>query len=609
VKPFRDLPIRRKVAMTIIATSGIALLLTSAAFMLYEWTNFQATALSNLTTLSRLIAQNSTAALRFNDEEDARGTLATLRAEKDIVTAALYDAQGRRVAFYQTTGSPPPAELDAVPSTGYVFSSRRLKVYEPVVHETRRWGTLVVQSSLAAMYWRFLLYGAIVLTILGTSSLVAFALSSRLQQRITDPIQELAETAHAITDQSDYSRRASRYGDDELGALTDAFNRMLDEIKEREQRFLASEERLRVALAAAEMGTWRYYPAKRESIVDENFRRIYGLPAGNGTATAEEVTACIVPEDRERTWAALDQVLQNPDGQYACDYRVRSTDGIRWVRDRGRVMRAVDGRVEYITGALVDITERKHAEEEIQRLNADLEQRVAERTAQLEQSNRELEAFTYSVSHDLRGPLRHMSGYAEIVHDDAASTLSDEARSCLGRISSAATRLTRIVDSLLNLSRVGRQQLVLQRTRLDDLVTAAMRELEAETKNRRVEWQRQRLPIVDCDPSLMHIVFVNLLSNALKYSRPRDVAVIHIGMQVENGETAIVVRDNGVGFDPRFQSKLFGVFERLHSPSAFEGTGIGLATVDRIIRKHGGRIWAKAAVNEGATFYFTLKGM
>jgi PAS domain S-box-containing protein len=607
--PFRDLPIRRKVALAIVATSVIGLLLTSTAFMVYEWTSFRAGALANVTTLGRVIAQNSTAALRFRNEEDAQGTLATLRAETDIITAALYDAQGRLVASYRTGTAVPPAVLTAVPANGHTFSGTRLAVFEPVVQDSRRWGTLLLESSLAAMHQRFLLYGVIVLTILGTSSLVAFALSSRLQQRITDPIQELAETAHAITERGDYSRRASRYGNDELGALTDAFNRMLDEIKEREQRLLASEERLRVALGAAEMGTWRYYPDRRESMVDENFRRIYGLPLGNGVATAEEMTARIVPEDRERTWSALDHALNAPDAQYSCDYRVVSTNGVRWVRDRGRVVRGADGNIDYITGALVDITERKQAEEEIQRLNADLEQRVAERTAQLEQSNRELEAFTYSVSHDLRGPLRHMTGYAEIVHDDPASQLSAEARACLGRISSAATRLSRLVDSLLNLSRVGRQQLVLQRTRLDDLVTAALRELEAETANRRVEWHRQRLPIVDCDPSLMHIVFVNLISNALKYSRPRDPAIIHIGMEVENGETIILVRDNGVGFDPRFQSKLFGVFERLHSGSSFEGTGIGLATVDRIIRKHGGRIWAKSAVNEGATFYFTLKGM
>ena len=610
MRPFRDLPIRRKVALVIVATSAITLLLTSGAFMMYEWTSFRQAALTNLTTLSHIIGENSVAAVRFNNVQDARDTLATLRAERDVVSAALYDAKGIQIAAYDIGKSSPPVRLTSVPAAGHAFSAMDLRVYEPITSESLRFGTLFIHSNLSAVHQRLLLYGLIIVAIFGTSSLVAFALSGRLQERITQPVRELARTARTITEKGDYSRRATRYGNDELGALTDAFNRMLDEIKEREQRLSASEERLRFALGAASMGIWRYYPDRRESAVDETFRQIYGLPEDKQNPSAEELTARIFPEDRERTWPALEQLLTDSAGLYAEDYRVFGLNGgVRWVRDRGRVVRGVDGKVEYITGALVDITERKQAEEEIKRLNADLEQRVAERTAQLEQSNRELEAFTYSVSHDLRGPLRHMSGYAEIVHDDARSQLSDEARACLGRISGAATRLSRLVDSLLDLSRVGRRELVLQRTRLDDLVTSALRELESETKNRRVEWQRQRLPIVDCDASLMHIVFLNLLSNALKYSRPRDVAIIHIGMQVENGETIVLVRDNGVGFDPRFQGKLFGVFERLHSAAAFEGTGIGLATVDRIIRKHGGRIWAKSAVNEGATFYFTLKGM
>ena len=431
MRPFRDLPIRRKVALAIVATSAITLLLTSAAFMAYEWMSFRRAALTSLTTLSHVIAENSVAAVRFNDLEDARETLATLRAEPDVISAALYDAKGIQIAAYSPGKSPPPLTLTSVPAAGHAFSALGLRVYEPITSESHRFGTLFIHSSLSAVHQRLLLYGLIIVAIFGTSSLVAFALSAQLQQRITEPVRELARTARTITEKADYSRRATRYGNDELGALTDAFNRMLDEITEREQRLSASEERLRFALGAASMGTWRYYPDRRESVVDETFRRIYGLPENKANPSAEELTACIFPEDRERTWPALEKLSADTTGHYAADYRVLGSNGtVRWVRYRGQIVRAADGKVEYITGALVDITERKQAEEEVKRLNADLEQRVAERTAQLEQSNRELEAFTYSVSHDLRGPLRHMSGYAEIVHDDPKSQLSDEARAC-----------------------------------------------------------------------------------------------------------------------------------------------------------------------------------
>ncbi len=607
--PFRDLPIRRKVASVVILTSAIALLLTSAAFITYEWSTFRGAALINLTTVGRIVADNSTAALRFRNQEDVQTTLATLRAEPDIVSAAIYDVAGQPVAIY-LNGRPIPPTLDQIPPDLHRFADGHLVVYQPISHDHRSLGTLRIESSLAAMQRRFLLYAGIVVFILLTSSLVAFALSSRLQERITAPVQELARTAQAITAQGDYSRRALRYGNDELGALTDAFNQMLDEIKEREARLTASEERLRVALAAAEMGTWRYNPEKRESFVDDNLRRIFGLPAGNGTAQGEEMLAQIHPEDRAPMRAALDRALQGPEAQYFHEYRVLRPDGsLRWVRDRGRVVRRGDGTVDYMTGALVDITDRKEGEQEIQRLNTGLERRVAERTAELAQANKELEAFTYSVSHDLRGPLRHIAGYAELLLEDNTSQLSADAKSSISRITRAADKLSRLVDSLLNLSRIGRQTVVVQPTKLDDLVDAAWRELESDTRERKIEWQREPLPTVPCDPALMGIVFANLLSNALKYTRPRATTVVTIGTEVEAGRRVVFIRDNGVGFDPRFKSKLFGVFERLHNAADFEGTGVGLASVDRIIRKHGGKIWAEGEIDHGATFYFTLPGM
>jgi PAS domain S-box-containing protein len=606
---FRDLPIRRKVALVVILTSGIVLFLTSAAFMTFEWVTFRSATLTVVSTLGRVIADNSTAALRFRNEAELTQLIATLRADPEIVTAAIYDERGQRLAAYHRLKAP-DGTLGPVPPQGHAFGGGRLAVYLPITHDDRQLGTLLIESSLAGMQRRFLLYGGIVLLILVTSSAVAFVISSRLQERITEPIQELAKTAHAITTGGDYSTRAWRYGNDELGALTDAFNRMLDEIKERDRRLSASEERLRVALASAAMGTWRYYPHRNESIIDENFREIFGLPAGENVASMSVLLECVYPEDRERLQTELRRALQDSDAPYSVEYRVLGRNrAMRWVRDRGRVVRRPDGAINYVTGALVDITERKQAEHEIHRLNADLERRVAQRTAELEQANRELEAFTYSVSHDLRSPLRHMADYAEIVDEDADSRLSEESKTCVARIRHAAARLSGLVDSLLNLSRIGRQPLQLQLTPLDEILGSALREFDGETQQRRIQWQRQPLPVVNCDPKLMHIVFVNLLSNALKYTRPRDVAVIAIGAQTQDGRATVFVRDNGVGYDPRFQHKLFGVFERLHDAARFEGTGVGLATVDRIIRRHGGRIWGQGDVDRGTTFSFTLPGM
>lgn len=281
----------------------------------------------------------------------------------------------------------------------------------------------------------------------------------------------------------------------------------------------------------------------------------------------------------------------------------RERDAPRYVHLVSRLVRGEKQDRPICICAMIDITARKLSENELGRLNADLEQRRFD----LEEINRDLEAFAYSISHDLRGPLRNMAGFAQILMEEYGDRpqAADYAR----RIVAANEKMLRLVEDILRFSRLGRKPLELHPVDLNELADEVIESFAGEIKDRKIEWQRIALPTALCDRGLMRQVFANLISNALKYSRMRAPAVIALGPDLHQGQRAIFVRDNGVGFDMRYRDKLFGVFQRLHPDSAFEGNGVGLAMVARILSRHGGRAWAEGWVNEGATFWFSFKGL
>jgi PAS domain S-box-containing protein len=279
-----------------------------------------------------------------------------------------------------------------------------------------------------------------------------------------------------------------------------------------------------------------------------------------------------------------------------------------WLEANGSPLIDKDGVLRGGVLAFRDITRRKTDELVIRKLNEELEEKIAKRTGQLEASNRELEAFSYSVSHDLRTPLRHIAGFSRILVKEFGPAMPAEAQEHLQRIEDAVSRMGQLIDALLKLAVIRRQPLRLRRNELNPIVDEVVSMLQPECEGRDVEWRIAKLPALECDPILMAQVFQNLLGNAVKYSRHRARAVIEVDSIQQPGKTAVIfVRDNGAGFNLKYAEKLFGVFQRFHTSSEFEGTGVGLATVHRIIQKHGGTIWAEAEPDHGATFYFALQ--
>jgi len=334
---------------------------------------------------------------------------------------------------------------------------------------------------------------------------------------------------------------------------------------------------------------------------------VYGYTPDDFTSGRIAFASIVHPDDIIRVGEEVTQYTREGRTEFSQEYRMLTKSGeIRWIDDRTWIRRGPDGAVTHYQGISIDITERRRAEEEVRKLNADLERRVRERTAQLEAINRELESFSYSVSHDLRAPLRTIDGFCEILLEDYQTKLDDRGKDYLERVRHASQQMARLIDDLLKLSRVIRSEFRYEMVDLSALVRDVAETYRQNNIQHEVDLVIREGVKVWGDVNLLRIAVTNLLDNAWKFTGRIADPRIEFGTAIMDGENVYYIRDNGAGFDMAYADKLFGAFQRLHSTDEFPGTGIGLATVKRIINRHGGRVWAESEMQKGATFYFTL---
>lgn len=618
--------IQQRLRSAVLLPTSIAVALSCIVLVMLQWRVSREENQRRLQLLAEIVAENSASALAFANADDAAGVLRSLHKEPAVKDAVLFDRAGRPFARYRAPDAVLPPPLAPLAS-GMHTQQGRLVVVQPVRERERDYGVLLMRWDLRPFYAEMWTYSVAAIGVLAAALTAAVLVSHVLRRKIARPILALAETAARIAQQKNYGLRAEEPDTAELAKLGEAFNAMLEQTQN-VQRQLANEieatrraeQQLRLVMDATP-GLLSYIDTERRyRIVNQQYEIWFGVSRAAliGRTMAEVLGEAALA----RLQPYFDRACAGETVKFEAEVAYRE-GGTRWIHAHYIPHRASEGRIVGVIVLVLDVTERKqmeaslaHAHAELERHSRNLEATVQERTTRLQEAVGELEAFSYSIAHDMRAPLRSMQGFSRLLVEEHGAALNDEAKSFLRRIVASANRLDRLIQDVLNYSRVVRGELRMEEVDTQSLVEdiiATYPNLQPPNADVRIE---TALPRVCANPAALTQVVSNLLGNAVKFVGAGTLPQVRVSADsftAANGSGRVEpwvrlhFRDNGIGIPGDVQQRLFAMFQRFHRPGQYEGTGMGLAIVRKAVERMGGRLGVESGEGQGSRFWVELR--